>query len=153
MLREVFHKNDLFQTAEDMQFGDIHIKTDPQTGLRAIIAIHNVNLGPALGGCRCVPYASTEAALLDAMRLARGMSYKAAISGIAQGGGKSVLIKPDKIKDREHDDHRRQQGEQAASPRLGSIRRRGHGKRGFKHREWSSRSIGWAAGSHRSPGA
>jgi len=101
MLREVFHKNDLFQTAEDMQFGDIHIKTDPQTGLRAIIAIHNVNLGPALGGCRCVPYASTEAALLDAMRLARGMSYKAAISGIAQGGGKSVLIKPTEIKDRE----------------------------------------------------
>lgn len=101
MLREVFHKNDLFQTAEDMQFGDIHIKTDSDTGLRAIIAIHNVNLGPALGGCRCVPYASTEAALLDAMRLARGMSYKAAISGIAQGGGKSVLIKPDHIEDRE----------------------------------------------------
>jgi len=101
MLREVFHKNDLFQTAEDMQFGDIHIKTDPETGLRAIIAIHNVNLGPALGGCRCVPYTSTEAALLDAMRLARGMSYKAAISGIAQGGGKSVLLKPDHIDDRE----------------------------------------------------
>lgn len=101
MLREVLHKNDLFQTAEDMQFGDIHIKTDPITGLRAIIAIHNVNLGPALGGCRCVPYVTTDAALLDAMRLAKGMSYKAAISGIAQGGGKSVLIKPDVIKDRE----------------------------------------------------
>lgn len=101
MLREVLHKNDLFQIADQMQFGDIHIKTDPATGLHAIIAIHNVNLGPALGGCRCVPYASTEAAIMDAMRLARGMSYKAAISGIAQGGGKSVLIKPDVIKDRE----------------------------------------------------
>ena len=101
MLQKVLHKNDLFQTAEDMQFGDIHIKTDPDTGLRAVIAIHNVNLGPALGGCRCVPYASTEEAILDAMRLAKGMSYKAAISGISQGGGKSVLIKPKEIKNRE----------------------------------------------------
>lgn len=101
MLQNVFHKEDLFQIAEQMQFGDIHIKTDGKTGLRAIIAIHNTNLGPALGGCRCVTYNSTEDAIYDAMRLAQGMSYKAAISGIKHGGGKSVLIKPAHISDRE----------------------------------------------------
>jgi len=101
MLQEIFHKKDLFQTADDMQFGDIHLKTDAKTGLKAIIAIHNVNLGPALGGCRCVPYVSTEAALLDAMRLAQGMSYKAAVAGIEHGGGKSVLMKPATIADRD----------------------------------------------------
>ena len=101
MLQKVFHKNDLFQAAEEMQFGDIHIKTDPSTGLRAIIAIHNTNLGPALGGCRCVRYDSTEAAIYDAMRLAQGMSYKAALADVPQGGGKSVLMKPDHIENRE----------------------------------------------------
>jgi len=101
MLQKVICKKDLINTAEAMQFGDIHIKTDPETGLRAIIAIHNTKLGPALGGCRFVPYESSDDALLDAMRLAQGMSYKAAISGIAHGGGKSVIIKPDVIQDRE----------------------------------------------------
>lgn len=101
MLQKVLHKIDLFQSAEDMQFGDIHIKTDQDTGLRAIIAIHNVNRGPALGGCRCVPYSSTEAAILDAMRLAQGMSYKAAIADVPQGGGKSVIMKPENIGNRD----------------------------------------------------
>jgi leucine dehydrogenase len=101
MLQKVFHKEDLFQIAESMQFGDLHFKVDSETGLRAIIAIHNTNLGPALGGCRCVAYESTESAIYDAMRLAQGMSYKAAISGIDHGGGKSVLIKPENIADRE----------------------------------------------------
>jgi len=101
MLQKVISEQDLFCTAEMMQFGDIHIKTDPATGLRAIIAIHNTTLGPALGGCRFVPYQSAEDALLDAMRLAQGMSYKAAISGIAHGGGKSVIVKPDVVLDRE----------------------------------------------------
>jgi leucine dehydrogenase len=101
MLQKVLNDLDLFQTAEAMQFGDIHIKTDIKTGLRAIIAIHNTNLGPALGGCRCVHYDTGEAALMDAMRLAQGMSYKAAIAGIAHGGGKSVLMRPAQIDDRE----------------------------------------------------
>jgi len=101
MLQDVLHKKDLFQIADDMQFGEIHIKTDTKTGLKAIIAIHNVNLGSALGGCRCVPYVSTEAAIMDAMRLAQGMSYKAAIAGIAHGGGKSVLLRPANIENRE----------------------------------------------------
>lgn len=92
---------DILATADEMEFGDIHVKINQETQLHAIIAIHNTNLGPALGGCRCVQYASTDAAIFDAMRLAQGMSYKAAVAGLASGGGKSVLIKPDNIKDRE----------------------------------------------------
>ncbi len=65
---------------------------DPGSGLRAIIAIHNLNRGPALGGCRMWPYADEEAALTDALRLSRGMTYKSALAGLAYGGGKSVVI-------------------------------------------------------------
>lgn len=66
--------------------------TDPQSGLRAIISVHNTNLGPALGGCRMWAYDNDEQALTDVLRLSRGMSYKAAISGLPLGGGKSVII-------------------------------------------------------------
>jgi leucine dehydrogenase len=65
---------------------------DPESGLSAILALHNTSRGPALGGCRMWPYASTHAAVTDALRLARGMTYKAAISGLSFGGGKSVII-------------------------------------------------------------
>jgi leucine dehydrogenase len=65
---------------------------DPDSGLRAIIAIHNLNRGPALGGCRMWPYADEEAALTDALRLSRGMTYKSALAGLHLGGGKSVII-------------------------------------------------------------
>lgn len=65
---------------------------DAETGLRAIIAIHNTALGPAVGGCRMWPYESDEAALNDALRLARGMTYKSALAGLPFGGGKSVII-------------------------------------------------------------
>ena len=65
---------------------------DPASGLKAIIAIHNTNRGPALGGCRMWPYASDEEALTDALRLSRGMTYKSALAGLAFGGGKSVII-------------------------------------------------------------
>ncbi|MFQ5993670.1 MAG: Glu/Leu/Phe/Val dehydrogenase dimerization domain-containing protein [Acidiferrobacterales bacterium] len=92
---------DVFEQALAQGFGDVHFKVDSTTGLAAIIAIHNTQLGPALGGCRCIPYRSAEAALFDAMRLARGMTYKAAISGLASGGGKAVLIRPPEINDRE----------------------------------------------------
>lgn len=91
---------DLFSRAAQMQFGDIHFKVDEASGLRAIIAIHNTNLGPALGGCRCVPYPSTNAALHDVMNLSRAMSYKAAMAGLPLGGGKAVIMRPEKIKDR-----------------------------------------------------
>jgi leucine dehydrogenase len=64
----------------------------PDAALRAIIAIHDTTLGPALGGVRMRPYRSEGEALEDVLRLARGMTYKAAISGVDLGGGKSVII-------------------------------------------------------------
>lgn len=63
-----------------------------ESGLRAIIAIHSTVLGPALGGTRYYPYASTDLALADVLRLARGMTYKAACAGVELGGGKAVII-------------------------------------------------------------
>ncbi|CAN5567294.1 branched-chain amino acid dehydrogenase [soil metagenome] len=66
--------------------------SDDHSGLRAIIAIHSTALGPALGGTRFYPYRSEEAALDDVLRLARGMTYKAAAAGLDLGGGKAVII-------------------------------------------------------------
>ena len=72
---------------------------DGATGLRAIVAIHDTTLGPALGGCRMWPYRVEEEAVLDVLRLSRGMTYKAAVSGLALGGGKSVILgDPDRKK-------------------------------------------------------
>lgn len=68
------------------------------SGLKAIIAVHNSNLGPAVGGCRMYPYNSDEQALEDVLRLSRGMTYKSALAGLPMGGGKAVII----------GDHRRQ---------------------------------------------
>jgi leucine dehydrogenase len=65
---------------------------DKATGLKAIIAIHDTTLGPALGGCRMWNYQSEEEAITDALRLARGMTYKNAVAGLNLGGGKSVII-------------------------------------------------------------
>ncbi|MCS7188555.1 MAG: Glu/Leu/Phe/Val dehydrogenase dimerization domain-containing protein [Bacteroidia bacterium] len=65
---------------------------DEGVGLKSIIAIHDTTLGPALGGVRFWPYASEEEALIDVLRLSRGMTYKAAISGLNLGGGKAVII-------------------------------------------------------------
>jgi len=74
--------------------------SDPSTGLKAIIGIHNTVLGPALGGTRMWVYASEADALTDVLRLSRGMTYKAAISGLNLGGGKAVIIGDSrKIKD------------------------------------------------------
>ena len=83
-----------FDYAASHDFGEIHIKIDPKTGMRAIVAVHSTKLGPALGGCRFIEYPNTDTALYDAMRLARGMSYKAASVGLPLGGGKAVIIKP-----------------------------------------------------------
>ena len=66
--------------------------SDPETGLRAIIAIHSTRLGPSLGGCRMWPYETEQAAITDALRLSRGMSYKSSLAGLPLGGGKSVII-------------------------------------------------------------
>ena len=65
---------------------------DQATGLKAIIAIHSTALGPALGGTRFYPYASTDDAIDDVLNLSRGMSYKAALAGLDLGGGKAVII-------------------------------------------------------------
>ena len=66
--------------------------SDDKSGLKAIIAIHNSNLGPALGGCRMWPYASEDEAIRDVLRLSRGMTYKSAMARLKLGGGKSVII-------------------------------------------------------------
>lgn len=66
--------------------------SDPQVGLRAIIAIHNTTLGPALGGTRMWPYSTDGEALTDVLRLSRGMTYKAAVAGLNLGGGKAVIL-------------------------------------------------------------
>jgi leucine dehydrogenase len=65
---------------------------DPKTGLRAIIAVHNTRLGKGLGGCRMWTYKDEGEALTDVLRLSRGMTYKAAMAGLPQGGGKSVIL-------------------------------------------------------------
>jgi glutamate dehydrogenase/leucine dehydrogenase len=65
---------------------------DKVSGLKAIIAIHSTALGPALGGTRFFPYESENDALIDALRLSEGMSYKAAAAGLDLGGGKAVII-------------------------------------------------------------
>jgi leucine dehydrogenase len=90
----------LFDQLKAYDFGELHIKEDKATGLRAIVAIHDTRMGPALGGCRFLPYDSEQAAIVDALRLARGMTYKAALAGLAHGGGKSVLIRPTRHFDR-----------------------------------------------------
>lgn len=87
--------------AVKMGLSEIHFKADPESGLFAIVGIHSTKRGPALGGCRCIHYHNLQDALIDAVRLAQGMTYKAAISGLPQGGGKSVLIRPHHIPDRE----------------------------------------------------
>jgi leucine dehydrogenase len=72
---------------------------DKETGLKAIIAIHDTTLGPALGGCRFWNYAHEDEALFDVLRLSRGMTYKAAVAGLHLGGGKAVIIgDPTKLK-------------------------------------------------------
>ena len=63
-----------------------------KAGLKAIIAVHSTNLGPAIGGCRLFPYASYDDALFDVLRLSRGMSHKNAVAGLPHGGGKGVII-------------------------------------------------------------
>lgn len=79
---------------------EVVFASDPASGYRAILAIHNTRLGPALGGTRLWSYPSEEAALTDALRLARGMTHKAAAAGVPFGGGKSVMIAGTTIADR-----------------------------------------------------
>jgi leucine dehydrogenase len=91
---------EVFDKLSKYDYGEVHFKLDKSTHLRAIVAIHDSRMGPALGGCRFIEYDSDEAALTDALRLARGMTYKAALAGLAHGGGKSVIVKPKRHFDR-----------------------------------------------------
>jgi len=82
----------VFDHNEFDQHENVAFINDKATGLRAIIAVHNTALGPSLGGCRMYPYANSAEALTDVLRLAKGMTYKAALANLPQGGGKSVII-------------------------------------------------------------
>jgi leucine dehydrogenase len=77
----------------------VHFFDDPKSGLRAIIALHSTHLGPGAGGTRFWHYADPQAAVTDALRLSRGMSYKNAMAGLPLGGGKGiVLANPQRVK-------------------------------------------------------
>jgi leucine dehydrogenase len=82
----------VFEHMQQMGHEQLVFCHDSYSGVNAIIAIHNTTLGPALGGTRLWNYATHEEAIVDALRLSRGMTYKAAISGLNLGGGKAVLI-------------------------------------------------------------
>lgn len=85
---------DVFGQMEKYDYGEVFFARDAASGMRAIIAVHDTRLGPALGGCRFLSYADEEDALVDALRLARGMTYKAALAGVPHGGGKAVVLRP-----------------------------------------------------------
>ncbi|HEV3471810.1 MAG TPA: Glu/Leu/Phe/Val dehydrogenase [Actinomycetota bacterium] len=92
----------LFENIVGDGYEQVVFCNDDQAGLRAIIAIHSTALGPALGGTRFFPYDTEEEALSDVLRLARGMTYKAAAAGLDLGGGKAVIIgDPRRIKSEE----------------------------------------------------
>jgi len=82
----------LFDLVDFDNHEQVSFFNDEASGLRAIIAIHSSKLGPAVGGCRMWDYFSDEEALIDALRLSKGMTYKNAMAGLAMGGGKSVII-------------------------------------------------------------
>jgi len=91
----------LFDTIASMGHEQLVLCQDSASGYRGIIAVHSTVLGPALGGTRFWNYATDEEAIVDALRLARGMTYKNAVAGLNLGGGKSVIIGDNKTHDRE----------------------------------------------------
>ncbi len=88
----------IFARTALLDIEDLHFKSDPVTGLKAIVAIHNTSRGPALGGTRCLDYVSEHDAIEDVIRLARSMSYKSAFADLPYGGGKAVLMRPQQMK-------------------------------------------------------
>jgi leucine dehydrogenase len=83
---------ELFAALQKHDYEQLVFCQDQASGLRAIIAIHDTTLGPALGGCRMWTYATEAEAIVDALRLSRGMTYKAAAAGLNLGGGKTVVL-------------------------------------------------------------
>lgn len=82
----------VFETIGTETHESVHFGEDKASGLKAIVAIHSTALGPSLGGTRFYPYPDEHSALVDVLRLSKGMTYKAAAAGLAQGGGKAVII-------------------------------------------------------------
>jgi leucine dehydrogenase len=91
----------IFELMTERNHEQLVFWNDPRLGYRGIIAIHDTTMGPALGGTRFWSYESDRAAVIDALRLARGMTYKAAVTGLNLGGGKSVIWGDNKVVDRE----------------------------------------------------
>ena len=91
----------LFETISTLGHEQLVLCHDKSAGYRGIIAIHDTTLGPALGGTRFWNYASDDEAITDALRLARGMTYKNAVAGLNLGGGKSVIIGDNRTANRE----------------------------------------------------
>ncbi|CAN5141579.1 Glu/Leu/Phe/Val dehydrogenase [soil metagenome] len=93
-IREIEKKQEknIFNNIIDLEHEQVVFCYDKPTGLKAIIGIHNTVLGPALGGTRMWNYESDQEAITDVLRLSRGMTFKAAISGLNAGGGKAVII-------------------------------------------------------------
>jgi leucine dehydrogenase len=89
---EVASTQSVFNQIASLEHEQVVYCYDKATGLKSIVAIHNTVLGPALGGTRFWNYANDQDALQDALRLSRGMTYKAAITGLHLGGGKAVII-------------------------------------------------------------
>jgi leucine dehydrogenase len=86
----------LFERLQEADYEQLVFCQDKVSGLKAIICIHDTTLGPALGGLRMRNYSSEEDAIEDVLRLAKGMTYKAAVAGLNHGGGKAVIIGRDK---------------------------------------------------------
>jgi leucine dehydrogenase len=91
----------IFDTIAGMGHEQVMLCHDPAAGYRGIIAIHSTVLGPALGGTRFWNYATDDEAIVDALRLARGMTYKNAVAGLNLGGGKSVIMGDNRTMNRE----------------------------------------------------
>jgi leucine dehydrogenase len=90
----------MFALMQSSNVETLHFVVDPETGLKAVIAIHNSKKGPALGGCRYLAYVDEESAIEDAIRLAQNMSYKAVLAGLPFGGGKAVIMRPAHVPNR-----------------------------------------------------
>ena len=89
----------VFSQAEYDDHEQVVFCSDKESGLKAIIAVHNTNCGPGVGGCRFWDYQSDQEALVDVLRLSKGMTYKNALAGLNFGGGKAVIIgDPKKLK-------------------------------------------------------
>ena len=90
-----------FETFAEMGHEQVVLCHDKASGYCGVIAIHDTTLGPALGGTRFWNYATDDEAIVDALRLSRGMTYKNAVAGLNLGGGKSVIIGDNKTTNRE----------------------------------------------------